>query len=136
MGKLFKTMWFALAVLLTVSAILLISDLENRKARSVNEKERFPSIAILQISSSMLLDTHISGIVDKLTERGYVAPGQTNLRHFNAMGDLSMASMMAQEVLNGSYQMAITSSTVMMQAFAKAMVRKSLILWFRSVRLF
>lgn len=124
MGKLFKTIWFALAVLITVSAILLISDLENRKARSVNEKESFPSIAILQISSSMLLDTHISGIVDKLTERGYVAPGQTNLRHFNAMGDLSMASMMAQEVLNGSYQMAITSSTVMMQAFAKANQKK------------
>ncbi len=127
MGKLIKTIGFALAVMVTVSAILLISDLENRKGKSGKEKNGYPSIAILQISSSINMDAHINGIVEKLTERGYVAPGQTNLRKLNAMGELPMATLMAQEVLNGSYQIAITSSTVMLQSFAKANQKKGMI---------
>ncbi len=118
MGKLIKGIWFALAVLAAISAILLFSDLENRKGRAAKQAKEYPSVAILQFSSTLLLDNHVSGVIDKLKERGYVAPDGSNLRHLIAQGDLSMANLMAREVISGDYEMVITSSTVMMQTFA------------------
>jgi ABC-type uncharacterized transport system substrate-binding protein len=113
-----KTLLLAFVMLVTVSGILLLSDTGQRKNTKRSAKS-LPEIAILQFSSTLLLDKHVTGVIDQLAERGYVAADRRNLRCFNAQGDLGMANTIAQEVANSPVSIVITSSTVMLQTFAR-----------------
>ncbi|MGV8096594.1 MAG: ABC transporter substrate-binding protein [Mangrovibacterium sp.] len=121
MKSLVKDLWLAVIMILGASALLLLSDLEQRQGGSAKmNKKEFPSIAIMQVRSTPLLDNHVAGVMDRLTELGYIAPDKHNVKIFNPQGDLGTANTIAREIANGPYNMVITSSTVSLQIFAKA----------------
>ena len=76
----------------------------------------------MQISSTTLLDSFVSGVVDRLQDSGYRAPDGKNIRFYNPQGDFGTANTMARDIANGSYAMVITASTTVLQTFANANV--------------
>jgi ABC-type uncharacterized transport system substrate-binding protein len=121
MVNLIKDLWLAVLLIIGASLLLLMSDLEQRKGRKRDmDQNRFPTIAIMQIRSTPLLDNHVAGITDRLQELGFVAPDKQNIRIFNPQGDLATANTIAREIVNGPYELVITSSTLSLQTFAKA----------------
>jgi len=121
MKNLIKDLWLAATLILGASALLLFSDLEQRRQQNKdNVKKEFPSIAIMQIRSTPILDLHVAGIIDRLTELGIMEPDKRNMKLFNPQGDLGTANTIAREIANGPYEMVITSSTLSLQTFAKA----------------
>jgi ABC-type uncharacterized transport system substrate-binding protein len=120
MIKIVKELWLAVVLIAAASLLLLLSDLEQRKGGRQKAQNDLPALAIMQINSTPLIDNHVAGIIDRLTEAGFLAPDQNNLRRFNALGDLGMANTIAREIANGPYDMIITSSTVALQTVAKA----------------
>ncbi len=121
MVNLIKELWLAVLLIIGASLLLLMSDLEQRKGRKRDmDQSRFPAIAIMQIRSTPLLDNHVTGITDRLQELGFVAPNKQNIRIFNPQGDLATANTIAREIVNGPYELVITSSTLSLQTFAKA----------------
>lgn len=121
MKNLIKDLWLAIALILGASALLLFSDLEQRQGeKDDSDEKKLPAIAIMQIRSTPILDFHVTGIVDRLQELGLIAPDKHNVKVFNPQGDLGTANTIAREIVNGPYEMVITSSTVALQTFAKA----------------
>lgn len=121
MKNLIKDLWLAVVLILGASALLLLSDMEQRQDQEKKaDKKSFPSIAIMQIRSTPLLDNHVAGVIDRLQELEIIAPDKHNIRIFNPQGDLGTANTIAREIVNGPYEMVITSSTLSLQIFAKA----------------
>ena len=120
MKNIVKHLWLAVSLIVAASAILLMSDLEQRVGHEKARPESYPSIAIMQIASTTLLDNHVAGIVDRLEEGGCVAPGRKNVRIYNPQGDYATANAMARDMVGSPYDMLITSSTVALQVVAKA----------------
>ncbi len=111
------------AVLLIAAAcgILLLSDLDRRKdAEQRTSQKRLPRIAVMQFTSTPLLDAHVAGIMEGLQAAGWRATNRGNARLFNPQGDYATANTMAAEIVNGDYDLIITSSTVALQVIAKA----------------
>ena len=115
-----KDLWLAICLILLTSIVLLLSDLEQRKGRAVKSPDEFSQIAIMQISSTTLLDAHVAGVISKLQEEGYYDDSGRNIKRFNAHGDYATAVTISRELANGPYDIVITSSTVALQAFATA----------------
>ncbi len=120
MKAIIKDLWLAIGLIILTSSILLVSDWGQRQAAATRDPADHPSIAIMQITSTTLLDAHVAGIISRLDERGYYAPGGTNVRLYNPQGDFGTANTIAREIANGPYDMVITSSTVALQVFASA----------------
>jgi putative ABC transport system substrate-binding protein len=95
---------------------LLIAG-ERREGYSIRH---VPEIAIVQHSSTPVLDDSVAGMVAGLAERG-LRDGETAIvRRYNAEGDLAVANAMAQDITTGGTDVVITSSTPSLQAVAKA----------------
>ncbi len=120
MKRVIKNLWLVVVLILAASLLLLLSDLGQRESNRISHPEEFPSIAIMQFSSTPLLDRHVAGILERLETEGMVAPGHKNLRVFNPQGDLNTANAIAKEIINGSFDLAITSSTTALQTLARA----------------
>lgn len=105
----------SLILILTLSAFLLLSDIANRSA-----KKSLQRAAIFKITSNSAMDQTVDGIIIGLSERGYIDGQTIVIKQFNAEGDLSMANIISQEIINQKYDIAITSSTPAMQVFANA----------------
>ncbi len=118
--QLLKDLWLAISLILLTSIVLLMSDLEQRQGRIPSRTGGVPQIAIMQISSTTLLDAHVAGVISGLQERGYYASDGSNVRRFNAHGDYATAVTISRELANGPYDLVITSSTVALQVFANA----------------
>jgi ABC-type uncharacterized transport system substrate-binding protein len=115
-----KHLWLVMSLILAASFILLLSDLEQRVGHEKESARSYPSIAVMQIASTTLLDTHVAGIVSRLEEKGYRAPDGKNIRFYNPQGDYATANAMARDMVNSPYDMLITSSTVALQVVSKA----------------
>lgn len=109
-----------MSLILAASVILLMSDLEQRVGHEKESARSYPSIAVMQIASTTLLDNHIAGVVNRLEEKGYRAPNGKNIRFYNPQGDYTTANAMARDMVNSPYDMIITSSTVALQVVSKA----------------
>ncbi|MFP4471531.1 MAG: ABC transporter substrate binding protein, partial [Bacteroidales bacterium] len=120
MKKMIKNLWLIVLLILLASAILLLSDMEQRRSYAGQPRQEYPQIAIMQITSTPLLDNHINGVIDRLDASGMVAADRSNIRRFNPQGDMGTANTIAREIVNGPCEMVITSSTVALQIFAKA----------------
>ncbi len=120
MKNIIKHLWLAISLIVATSFILLMSDREQRAGYVEENKSVYPSIAIMQIASTGVLDSHVAGIVDRLEEEGFRAPDGKNIRIYNPQGDYATANAMARDIANSPYDMVITSSTVALQTFAKA----------------
>lgn len=120
MKRILKDLWLIVTLIVAASALLLFSDLGQRQTDEPFEEQIYPEIAILQISSTPLLDNHVAGVIDRLQLMGKVAPDKANITQFNPQGDLTTANTMAKELVNGPYELVITSSTLALQTFAQA----------------
>jgi ABC-type uncharacterized transport system substrate-binding protein len=119
MKDIIKSIWVSIFIIVVLSALLLFSDYDRRIQVKSNKKD-YPNIALMQITSTNLLDNHISGIISRLKEKGFVAKDEHNIKLFNPQGDFGMANTIAREIAHGPYDIVITSSTVALQIFANA----------------
>jgi len=116
-----RDLWLAVTLILAASTLLLLSDLGQRDRRlGSKQTKEFPAIAIMQIASTPLLDQHVAGVLDRLEAEGLVAPKQRNIRIYNPQGDLNTANAVAKEIVNGPFELIITSSTAALQTVARA----------------
>jgi len=120
MKNIVKHLWLVISLILAASLVLLISDREQRAGHARKSKKSYPSVAILQLSSTTLLDAHVAGVIDRLAEKGYRAADGQNIRAFNPQGDYGTANAIARDIVNSPYDIVITSSTMALQIFSKA----------------
>lgn len=109
-----KRLSLSIFLILLASAVLLLSDLEQRK----KSKSEMPRIAILQYSSHTFLDDGVEGIYDALKEKGFMDGENIEIRHYNSEGDLPTANTIANEITSGKFDYALTVSTPALQAVA------------------
>jgi ABC-type uncharacterized transport system substrate-binding protein len=120
MKNILKQLWLIISLILAASVLLLVSDRGQRISHVKQSAKTYPSIAVMQITSTPVLDSHVAGVVDRLKERGWLAPDGTNIRFYNAQGDYGTANAIALDIASSPYDMVITSGTVALQVFSKA----------------
>ncbi len=115
-----KHLWLVISLIVAASLLLLMSDRGQRADSKEENARQYPSIAVMQIVSTTVLDDHVAGVTNRLAEKGYRAPDGKNIRLYNAHGDFGTANSMAREIVNSPVDLIITSSTVALQVLAKA----------------
>ena len=95
---------------------LLISDWNRRSG----VPRHIPRVAILQHASTPLLEDAVRGMVDGLAKEGFVEGKTITYQRFNSEGDISVSNSIAKEIVNGNFDLALTSSTISMQTLANA----------------
>ena len=119
--RMVRHLGLAIVLIAAATAVLLLSDTSRRHGAPGNRMEKsFPQIAIMQFSSTSLLDAHVAGIKEGLRKHGVLADDERNLRVFNPQGDFPTANAVARQMVHGNYDVLITSSTVSLQITAKA----------------
>jgi ABC-type uncharacterized transport system substrate-binding protein len=129
-------MWYALqrlslgiCLIVIASALLLYSDKTNRKrantrtsktGAAISKTERKYKVALVQNSSSITLDSGITGMLDGLSEDGFDEGRNLEVRKFNAEGDTGTGNSIAREVTGGEYDLIMTASTPTLQSVATA----------------
>jgi hypothetical protein len=68
-----RQLWLIVALDLAASAVLQLSDHGRRVRSTPAARGQYPAIAIMQIASTTLLDTHVDAVVRRLDEKGYRA---------------------------------------------------------------
>jgi len=107
----------AFAALIICCGVLLLFDLNNRKTDVRHDVLR---IATFKICSRMVLDEIERGILTSLKERGYSNGRKCSIQQFNAEGDMGVANMIANNIVNGGFDYVITASTPALQVMANA----------------
>ncbi|MGZ8242611.1 ABC transporter substrate-binding protein [Methylomagnum sp.] len=118
----FKRLAFALLLIGAAAAVLLWSDRHSRQPGQPGPQaiaSRIP-VALLQHSSNPLLDETRQGVLDGLAEHGYRDGARIAITTYNPEGDLPTGNLMAQKIAGGGYRLALSISTVMLQALANA----------------
>lgn len=105
-----------IALLAGASALLLLTDRQSAK-RSM------PAIAVLQQTSSMVLEDAVTGMIAGLGERGWIDGKTVTIRRYNAEGDMAQGNAIAREITGGPFDLVLTSSTPSLQAVATANTR-------------
>ncbi len=111
-----KRLALGLALIAAASAVLLLSDVRRTGAGG----KQLPRIAILQHTSTPILDDGVRGMIDGLAERGYRDGDTAVITTYNAQGELATANSIAQKITDGSFDLVLTSSTPSMQVVANA----------------
>ncbi|MCX6224965.1 MAG: ABC transporter substrate-binding protein [Bacteroidia bacterium] len=107
-----------LLFLFAVSAILLLSDLQNRKGASRNiEKTR---IAIFRFNSNKLQVGTETGLLENIRASEAFQNGRVEIRRYCAEGELATANTIALNILNEKFDMVVTISTPGLQVMANA----------------
>jgi ABC-type uncharacterized transport system substrate-binding protein len=116
-------MWFAfrrlalgIFLIVVTSGVLLLSDL----GRRTPTRQSIVKIAILQHASSPVLDDGITGMIQGLAEHGFSDGTTATIARFNAEADMAVGNAIATQIVNGGYDLVLTSSTPSMQAVANA----------------
>lgn len=121
MLKLFKSTWLGVVLILAASGLLLFSDLDRRpQGRNRPAKKALPRLAVMQWTSTDLLDHTVAGIVEGLRKHGFEHGRTADIHFFNASGDNATGNVMVRELVSGKYDLVLTASTLAMQAVAKA----------------
>lgn len=117
-----KRLVLSLLLIGAAALVLLLSDLHSRtRARQQAAAEGTKrSVALLKHASNALLDESEAGVLEALAAAGYADGGRMNLRRFSAEGDLPTANAIARQMTDGSYDLAITLSTLSLQCVANA----------------
>jgi ABC-type uncharacterized transport system substrate-binding protein len=104
-----------LSLLLATSAVLLLSDLERRRAPGA-----IPSLAVVQYASSPLMEEGTQGALEALRGAGFRDGESLEIRLFNPEGDMPTANAIASEIVGGDFDMVVTMGTPALQAVANA----------------
>jgi putative ABC transport system substrate-binding protein len=116
MTSLIKRLSLGIGLLLLASAILLATD-RNRRSGSAANVWR---VAFMQHASTVTLDEGAAGVIAGLAEHGYREGENLQLTRFNPQADFGTSSIIAREIVNGSFDLVITISTPSLQAVANA----------------
>lgn len=119
--------WLPMIALLTAASALLLAT-DNASAR-----RSLPAVGVLQQVSTPLLDDAVRGMLEGLAEKGFVDGRTVTVRRFNAEGDLAHANAIAREIVEGPFDLALTSSTPSLQALANANERGRILHVFAAV---
>ncbi len=79
-----------------------------------------PRVAVVQYSSTLVLDDAVHGILDSLTAHGYENGRNILIDRYNAENDMATNTSIAQQVVSGKYEYVFTVSTNSLQAVANA----------------
>jgi putative ABC transport system substrate-binding protein len=102
-----------LLLLFGASALLLATD-RARASRSL------PAVAVLQQTSSVVLEDAVRGMLDGLVRAGFKDGENVTIRRFNAEGDMAQGNAIAREIVSGPFDLVLTSSTPSLQQVATA----------------
>ena len=104
--------------LIGVCAILLLSDLQNRKGgHHIVGKTR---IAIFRFNSNQILEVAENGVLDKLKQSKEYKSGNMEIRRYNAEGDMAIANTIASNIVSEKFNIVISISTPGLQVMANA----------------
>jgi ABC-type uncharacterized transport system substrate-binding protein len=112
----FKRLALGISLIVLTSLVLLLSDLGRRS----QARRSIVKIAILQHASSTVLDDGITGMIQGLEEHGFSDGTTATIERFNAEADMAVSNAIATQIVNGDYDLVLTSSTPSMQAVANA----------------
>lgn len=116
-----KNIWRGLALIALASALLLGSDLDRREgAGRTGPSRELPRLAVMQWTSTDLLDRTVEGIAEGLRKQGFEHGRTASIRFYNAAGDIATANLMAKEATGGAFDMVLTASTLALQSVAAA----------------
>jgi len=115
-GFAFKRLTLGFSAIAIAAGILLLSDLNQRKAGAA----RVPRVAVLQHASTALLDEAVQGMLDALGDAGYRSGQNIVITRFNAENDVPTDNAIAKEITGGRFDLVLTASTLSMQAVANA----------------
>ncbi len=116
MAKTVKSLGLGFLLIFLASMGLLVSDWNRR----TEAHHHIPRVAILQHASTPVLDDTIRGMVDALAEKGFVDGKTISYKRYNSEGDISLSNSIAKELVNGNFDLFLTSSTISMQTLANA----------------
>ena len=102
-----------------VSVVLLVSDGGKRKSRAEKNTSN-KSIAVFQFSSREALDDTVKGIIGGLGKGGYENGKNIKVDFYNAENDMATANAISKNIIDMGYDIAMTASTLSLQAFANA----------------
>jgi putative ABC transport system substrate-binding protein len=105
-------------VLLAVSAILLLSDLQNRTS-TVRDKN-ITRIAIFRYNSNQILEETEKGILNVILASDRFKNNQIQIKKYCAEGDLPTANTIARSIVSEKFDMVISISTPGLQVMANA----------------
>lgn len=104
--------------LFAVSAVLLLSDLQNR-TRSTRNKE-IVRIAVFRFASNQILEEAEDGVLQKIRESDAGRSGRIMIKRYCAEGDMPTANTIARSIISEKYNMVVTISTPGLQVMANA----------------
>jgi len=107
-----------LGLIAVAAAVLLGSDLDNRRHAAPRRIERH--VAIVQFASRSTLDQGVRGILAGLAAGGYREGQEIEVKRFNSENDLPTANAMAREATSGRYDLVMSVSTPSLQSVAGA----------------
>ena len=107
-----------LLFLIAVCAILLLSDLHNRKGGSrAKEKTR---IAIFRFNSNQILEETEKGVLDRINGSKEYANGRIEIHRYCAEGDMAVANTIARNIVSEKFNIVVSISTPGLQVMANA----------------
>jgi len=107
-----------LLFLLGVSAVLLLSDLQNRKVAAV--KVTKTRIAVFRFNSNQILEETENGLQDKLRTSREFKNNLIEISRYCAEGDMPTANTIAHNIVNEKFDMVVSISTPGLQVMANA----------------
>jgi putative ABC transport system substrate-binding protein len=107
-----------LLFLFAVSAILLLSDLQNRKGK--NKQKEKTRIAIFRFNSNQILEDTENGVLNILQNSDAYRDGQLTIQRFCPEGDMPTANMIARNIISENFNMVVSISTPGLQVMANA----------------
>jgi ABC-type uncharacterized transport system substrate-binding protein len=116
MVRTIKSLSLGFLLIVLAALCLLISDWNRR----TGTPQHIPRAAILQHASTPLLEDAVRGMVDSLAKEGFVEGKTITYQRFNSEGDISVSNSIAKEIVNGNFDLVLTSSTISMQTLANA----------------
>ena len=117
-----KSLAAGFLAILFASVVLLVSDRPAKRNGDVEagHTEAKFRIAVLQHASQPIMDDGYAGLLAGLAEGGYSEEVNLEVVRRNNEGDIATANLMAQEIVGGDYDLAVSLSTPSLQALASA----------------
>lgn len=127
----FRRLLLGLGLIAAAAAVLLSTDLRSRRGASGDRRASGGGpesssaagpkhVAILQHSTSQVMDEIREGMIEGLASKGWVAGPRLVVDVYNAHADLPTGNAIATKLASGDYDVVATISTPMLQAFANA----------------
>ncbi len=107
-----------LLFLFAVSAVLLLSDLQNWKGAT--RKKEITRIAVFRYNSNQILEETENGLLAKIKGSEAYKEGRIEIRRYCSEGDMPTANTIARNIVSEKFNMVVSISTPGLQVMANA----------------